>query len=317
MSDSEALPDEEEREFQKVVAQIGGKERIYLVSDVCGSEKKVDGDDVGLFQEFIRDMFHNSSPATGEGQPCECAPRSDRGETAREQPETGESKEIPLTVRGEGLAVEKDAPPACKNQKTATKRANIHSSKRAIDSPVVVFIFRQAFISKGSNVVCVKEILKDVKARTKRASVSRPPALIGLIRATQESAEARQCAHVLETLMRSVFQKHSPETIWVDCFIPKTEAKILSIKKNACKAVYASQAADNSGDRRNPPLWPFHCWFRPQGREARGQTNNSSHCGQRGEAGREEEGLPLKTTVCTAEPHVNKLATDVGTHDCL
>ncbi|XP_037554158.1 uncharacterized protein C2orf72 homolog [Nematolebias whitei] len=310
MSDSEPLPDEEEREFQKLVAQIGGKERIYLVSDACSGRKKVDGDDVGIFQAFIRDMFHNSSPAIRTGQARGCA----------EQTETGESNEIPLTVRSRDLAAEdgeKEQRPGGKNQRTATKNGNIYSSKRAIDSPVIVFIFRQAFISKGSNQACLKEILKDVKARTKRASVTRTPALIGLVHATQESAETRQCAQVLESMMRFVFHKHSPETIWVDCFIPMAEAKILSIKKNISRAVHASQAAGNTGDRRNQPLWPFQCCFRPQGREARGQTNNSSNCRQKGEAGSEEEGLPLKHKVFTAEPHVNKLATNVGTQDRL
>lgn len=241
MSDSEPLHDEEEREFQKVVAQIGGKDRIYLVGDACSREKKVDEGDVGIFQEFIRDMFHNSNATTSKGQLCECA-----GENVCEQPDTGERHEIP-TVRGKCSAAEGDGNKkersARKNPKTATKRANIYSSKRAIDSPVIVFIFRQSFVSKSSNEVCLKEILKDVKARTRRASVSRPPALIGLIRATQESAETRQCAQVLESLLLSVFHNQSPETIWVDCFIPEAEAKLLSIKKNACKAVYASQTA--------------------------------------------------------------------------
>lgn len=222
MSDSEPLPDEEEREFQKVVAQIGGQERVYLVGDACSGEKKVDGGDVGIFQEFIRDVFHDR----------------------REQPDHGERSDIPLTAKcsaAEGDGDEKRS--VRKNPKTATKRANIYSAKRAIDSPIIVFLFRQSFVSRSSNEVCLKEILKDVKARTRRASTSRPPALIGLIRATQESAETRQCAQVLERLLRCVFHRQPPETIWVGCFIPETEDKILSIKKNACRAVYACQTA--------------------------------------------------------------------------
>ncbi|XP_032428762.1 uncharacterized protein C2orf72 isoform X1 [Xiphophorus hellerii] len=308
MSVLESLP-AEEREFQKAVAQIGGKERIYLVSDVCGS-KEVDGDDVGIFQEFIRDMFHNSSPDISEGQlPC-CAPRDHRGDTEGKA-ESGKSNDIPLTEKRKDLEEgEKEKRPRSNPQRTATRRFNIYSSKRAIDSPVIVFIFRQTFISRTSNELCLLEILKDVKARTKRGPVTRP-ALIGLIHTTQESAETQRCAQVLELLMRSVFRKHSPDTIWVGCFIPKTEDRILSVKKNTCKAVYAaSQTADNAGERGSQTLWPIQCCFRPQVGEVTRQTNNkSSNCKPEGEDGSPDEGLPLKTGVFSAEPHV-KAAVD-------
>ncbi|KAM4548927.1 uncharacterized protein PAE49_016958 [Odontesthes bonariensis] len=306
MAESDALT-EEEREFQKLVAQIGGKERIYLVSDASKSIE-VDGDDVGILQEFIRDMFHNSKPAIVKGQP-QGSPLSDVGGEHRCTTEAVKSTHVPLTISKEDMVSEvdrgKEERPARNAQRKAKMRLNIYSTKRKIESPVVVFIFRQTFICQISNEVCLKEILKDVKARTKRASITRP-ALIGLIRTSEESAETRQCAQVLECLMRSVFHKHSPETIWVGCFIPKTEATVISIKKNTCKVVYASQIADNTGDRENPSLWPFQCWFRPQRRTARGQNNNkSSNCRQKGEAGSVEEGIPLKTSILSAEPHVN------------
>ncbi|MEQ2244318.1 hypothetical protein ILYODFUR_015809 [Ilyodon furcidens] len=309
MSRMECLP-EDEREFQKVVAQIGGKERIHLVSDVCGS-KEVDEDDVGIFQEFIRDMFHNSNPETSERQPS-CHAMSDHHGDTESEAETGTSNEIPLTVKSEGSEEdgEKEKRPKSNPQRTATRRANIYSSKRAIDSPVIVFIFRQTFICKATNELCLLEILKDVKARTKRGSVPRP-ALIGLIRTTQESAETQRCAQVLERVMRFVFRKHSLETIWVGCFIPKTEDRVLSVKKNACRAVYAaSQTADNAGDRGSQLWWPIQCCFRPQRGEATRQTNSkSSNCRQKGEDGSPEEGLPLKTGTLSSEPHV-KAAVD-------
>lgn len=239
MSESENLADVE-GEFQKILAQIGGQDKIYLVSDACES-KEVDGDDVGILHEFIRDMFHISIPAISKGHPQS----SDHGNTPSEKhraeetskPFTEKSKDVELEEVGE-----KERRPAHGAQRTATRNTNVYSAKRAIDAPVIVLIFRQAFISQGPNEVCLKEILKDVKARTRRASNKRP-ALIGLIRTAQESAETQRCAQVLEDLMLSVFRSHSPETIWVGCFIPKTEAKLLSIKKQICKVVYASQLA--------------------------------------------------------------------------
>ncbi|XP_032381328.1 uncharacterized protein LOC116695298 isoform X2 [Etheostoma spectabile] len=300
----DTLP-EEERDFQKSIALIGGKERIYLVSDACKS-KEVDVDDAGILQEFIRDMFHNSSPVDSNGQ---TSPISSHNVTARSSPvccktETVKSNEMPPIARSDDLdlkacPVEEDwekERPTCK--RTATRRAN--SVKRTIDSPIIIFIFRQTFLSKTSNELCLKETLKDVKARTKRSRSARP-ALIGLIHTRQESAETHQCAQLLERLIGSVFHKQSPETIWVGCFIPKTEAKMLSIKKNACKVIHASQTADNTRDRGDLICWPFQCLFWAQ---RRSQANNSSLGRQRDDTSK-EEGIPLKTNSLSAVPHVD------------
>ncbi|GAA6234189.1 uncharacterized protein LOC108881249 isoform X1 [Lates japonicus] len=312
-SPDDTLPDEE-REFQRIIALIGGKERIYLVSDACES-KEADGGDTGILQEFIHDMFRSSGHANSNGQP-HCSNPSNRDDTASEShisinTETATCNEISLTVKrpkdldlGEDGEKVKEKKRNCGTQKTATSRINIYSQKRAIDSPIIIFIFRQTFVSKTSNEVCLKEILKDVKARTKRAKIARP-ALIGLIRARQESAETRRCAELLERLIRSVFHKHPPETIWTGCFIPNTEDKMLSIKKNACKVIYSSQTAGNTRDRGNPLLWPFQCLFWPWRRGARGHTNNSTTSRQTGDTGSVEEGIPLKTNSMSVGPHVN------------
>lgn len=262
MAEQKSLEDtlpEEEREFQRIMTLIGGKERIYLVSDACQT-KDVDADDGEVLQEFIRDMFHggggggggSSLHANSNGEPCSSDPSSREdaasGTTSCSKAQAAKGNEIPLTARPQGLELracplEDKRPTHNRNaQKTATKRANVYSLKRAIDAPIIIFIFRQTFVGKESNELCLREILKDVKARTKRARISRP-ALIGLIRARQESAETQRCAQLLECLIRSVFHKHPPETIWAGSFIPKTEEKILSIKQNACKVIQSSQTA--------------------------------------------------------------------------
>lgn len=255
MAEPESLEDtlpEEEKEFQRIITLIGGKERIYLVSDACQS-KEADADDAEILQEFIRDMFHrNSSSRHANGETCSSDPshrEDDASAThSRSKTEAAKGNEIPLTARPKGLdlracPLEEKWPKHNGNaQKTAKRRANVYSLKRAIDSAIIIFIFRQTFVGKESNEVCVREILKDVRARTKRARIARP-ALIGLIRARQESAETQRCAQLLECLIRSVFHKHPPETIWAGSFIPKTEEKILSIKQNACKVIQSSQTA--------------------------------------------------------------------------
>ncbi|KAM9358365.1 uncharacterized protein ABDE67_003855 [Symphorus nematophorus] len=258
----DTLP-EEEREFQKIIALIGGKERIHVVSDPCQS-KEVDGDDAGILQEFIRDMFPGS--LNSNEQLLSSSPSNTHCDTASGNRVCAavKSNEIPLTARPrdldlracpEGEDREKEKRPTRNDnaQRIATRRANIYSLKRIIDSPVIIFIFRQTFLSKTSNEVCLKEILKDVKARTKRARITRP-ALIGLIRTRQESPETHQCAKLLEGLIRSVFHKHSPDTVWVGCFIPETEASVASIKKNACQVIHSSQTAEKRSQRPGQQL---------------------------------------------------------------
>lgn len=231
MADSTSSP-EEETEFREMIARIGGEERIYLVGEARQGEA-TDGDDTGLvFQEFIRDMFNKNVPVLSKKQPL-------RPHHAHEKDckvETGKSSGV--KSKDEGSKAHEEERPTSKS----ASRANIYSKKRAIDSRIIVFIFTQTFISHGPNEGCLIEILKDVKARTKRASIPRP-ALIGLVHTTQESAETHRCAQVLESLLGAVFHKHPSEAVWVGCFLPKTEAKIVSIKKNACKVVCASQSA--------------------------------------------------------------------------
>ncbi|KAL6108055.1 uncharacterized protein ACO6RY_18682 [Pungitius sinensis] len=292
---------EEEREFHKAMASIGGKERIYLVSDAC-TTKEEDGD-AAVLQEFIREMFPDNSGRTQTDQIA-------KGETSIcvTQTETAKRHETPLPKDSgvRALPAEEDGDKEKRStrdgtaQRTAT-RANIYSRKRTIDSPIIIFIFRQTFIDRPANEVCLKETLKDVKARTKRARIPRP-ALIGLIRTRLESAETRQCAQLLERHIRSVFHKHSPETIWVGSFIPQTEGNTLSIKKNACKVILSSQTADNTRNRGNQLFWPFQCLLRAQ---RGGRDTNSSISRQRGDTGSKEEGIPLKISLLSAGPHAN------------
>lgn len=104
----------------------------------------------------------------------------------------------------------------------------------------------------------------------------------------------------LEALLRSVFRNHPPEAIWAGHFIPKTEDRMLAIKKYACKAIYSAQSSDNSEERGNMFLRPFQCL--PWPRRHNSQANNTSANRQRGDAASAEEGIPLKTGVLSSGP---------------
>lgn len=303
---------EDDADFQKTVAQIGGRERIYLVSEPLSDKDEQDESGAEIVHEFIRDMFPGSL-AEGSLQArflsaaaaAAAAPRS-RGDSVGAKQPNGSDAALTVGLKDSQGAEEKEQLSTCNGsvQRSAARRASAHCSQRAIDSPVIVFLFRETYLSKIPNHVCLKEILKDVKARTWRASIARP-ALIGLISASEESADTRRCAQLLELLLRSVFHRHSAETVWVGTYVPSADASVLGIKRNACRVIRSSQTADNTRHRGNPIYWPFQCFSWPRRRGTRGQANNSASK-ERENRGSKEESIPLKTKPISVSPPVDE-----------
>ncbi|KAM9796008.1 uncharacterized protein C2orf72 homolog isoform 2-T5 [Syngnathus typhle] len=216
----------EESEFEKTLASIGGKERIYLVSDVAERNDE-GGSDADVLREFIDDLFGDQRPL-----PTLCA--GELGHVCQkghgDKPPQGTPDDINSGARPHGT------------QRTIVKQTSSSSRRRTIDCPAIMFVFRQNFISN----LGLKEVLKDVRARTKGAS-SAVPALIGLVRLNSgESDESRRCVLQLETLIRKVFPQHPSDAVWVGSFISGTPDNVLDIKKNLCRVIAYSQTAGDS-----------------------------------------------------------------------
>ncbi|XP_061681005.1 uncharacterized protein LOC133503410 isoform X1 [Syngnathoides biaculeatus] len=281
----------EESDFEKTLASIGGKERIYLVSDAAES-KDASQSDADVLREFIGDLFGDRRPfsslAAG-GQSHVCA--------------KGDHKALP----GKSDDLEPGARPSGA-QRTVSRQVSSSSRRRTIDCPAVVFLFRQTFISSE---VCLKEVLKDVQARTKRASGALP-ALIGLVRITagESDPDSRWYEQRLETLFHKVFPQHPADTIWVGSFVPGTPSSVLDIKRNACRVIACAQTADITRDNGNPLWWPFQCLFRPNRRGAREAANSPPTSKQRGDSGTVEESIPLKNNSMSAGPNEESVGAD-------
>ncbi|KAL1023346.1 hypothetical protein UPYG_G00039550 [Umbra pygmaea] len=315
---NETLPHPEEIEFNKVLIQIGGKEKIYLVSDDVKSNRLEEDSDI--LQELIQDMFPSGdnenidlSPDNNCNRPIYSSTRNQE-DTVSENNVTRETvidcinlpqtqgNEILVSPKPKDLRLgakpvgEDEGPPRVNGKvpRTKTSSMNICGRKRIIDSPMIIFVFRHEFFNGSANAICLKEILKDVRARTKRASVR--PALIGLVRSKCESNKTHDSVGDLECLLRSVFREHPPEAIWVGHFIPKTKDRMLAIKRYACQAIYSSKSSDSSGNRVNTFLGPFQCLPLLR-RGHRDQGNNTSAGSQRGDLGSAEEGISLKTCI--------------------
>ncbi|CAL8272370.1 unnamed protein product [Arctogadus glacialis] len=310
----------EEREFQKVISQIGGKEKLHLVSEA----RKTEENETGIMEEFIEGMFNSTSTDLTAGDNAgrnnndsvRKSPSCQHGDSLNENGIVCETetldvttpKEKPLTESSVDLGIgvkptgEDFRPqPNGDLQRTATKSINMSCLHRTIASPVIIFIFSQEFLKGLSKKACVKEILKDVRARTKRANPK--PVLLGLVRTTLESGDTRQCVEFLEHLIRSVFRKRLQEAIWVGTFVPNQNSKILVIKENACRVWYSSQAADHTTDGVHSSKWHSRCLPWPVRREPRGHVCSSPTSKERGDAGSLEEGIPLKTFSVSTGSH--------------
>lgn len=245
----EGASTEDEVDFQKTVAQIGGRERLHLVSEPLGAKDEQDESGAEIVREFIRDMFPGSlAEGSLRARFLAAAPRissGSDGDAASEKAPNGSDAALTIGLKDSQGAEETGEPSTTCNgsvQRSTARRGSVHSSQRVIDSPVIVFLFRETYLSKIPHHVCLKEILKDVKARTRGASIARP-ALIGLISAGEESADTRLCVQVLELQLRAVFHRHSAGTVWVGTYIPSADASVHSIKRNACRVIRASQTA--------------------------------------------------------------------------
>ncbi|XP_030647757.1 uncharacterized protein LOC115828002 isoform X2 [Chanos chanos] len=241
----------EEEEFQQILNRIGGKGKICLVVDTC---KKDDNDASGrtTLQEFIVDMFQNgltdiSEPVTDNSKAgyggndvmdsLNCITKTGDQIQSFEQDRTPrhvEGKCLELSPiqdgKGKGRGRSKE-----EVNRTIRSSMNVGGKERAIDSALVIFIFKHEYVSCKRNHVCVKEILKDVRARIKRTGAR--PALLGLIHSDAENTETGESVGILEHFLRSVFQMQPPESIWVGLYIPRIADRMLTIKRETCKVV--------------------------------------------------------------------------------
>lgn len=203
----------EEQEFLQVLGQVGGKGSVYLVGDVCRKEGE---SKCSLMKEFVSEVFPGDdrpgeTNSNGEIKP-ECYPGS-KGHH-RPEPELG-----------------------------ARMRAKSDKA-RAMHCSLVIFIFRHAYVHDQANQACVREVLKDVRSRTEGHGVR--PALLGLVHAHSESPQTSKSVELLENMLRSVFSKHSHDSIWAGLFIPKAPDAVQTIKRKICKAVLCAQATGNT-----------------------------------------------------------------------
>lgn len=231
-----------EDEFEQMVRRIGGKEKIYLVGEAC----KNDSEQPNSLLTLTDEMFNTNSKHRSNSVNLTYDRRSDAEKQNDTTNDVADMKDVNVilttTTEAKGINVPStDGHGSVRNgdfNKVIRSSRNASGTARVIDSAMIIFIFRHEFISNNCNHVCIKEIMKDVKTRTKRSQTF--PAVIGLVHATDESRGALQSVQILERLLHTVFRKHCSESIWAGLFIPNTVEKMMDIKRHANKAVHSS-----------------------------------------------------------------------------
>lgn len=225
------MASESERDdFQQILQQIGGKSNVHLISPVSGP----DGDS-GVLKDFIADMFNDeeTTDCTGSSNgeiKIQTWDKTDSSSAAQTQSDrSGQSSSKPA----HGIK-----PEAHKN-KTVTSSKNISGEQRSIKCSVIIFIFRHDYVSNKDNKVCLREVMKDVRARVKRNALR--PALMGLIHTTDcNLSQNRKSVDLLDRFLRSVFIDHPQQSIWTGHYVTKDPDVLYEIKTNACIAVKSS-----------------------------------------------------------------------------
>ncbi|XP_077574057.1 uncharacterized protein LOC144197256 [Stigmatopora nigra] len=252
-------------DFEDTLTAIGGKERIYLVSD-AGESNDASESDAAVLLEFLGDLFGDRRPLSALHTGGQCHDKPGHHSNSRAD-----------DLHADG--------------RTLNRRTSSSSRRRSIDCPAIVFLFRQTFFNHQA---CLKEVLKDVRARTKGTL----PALVGLVRLTagEQGDENRLCVRRLEMLLHKVFSRHQADAIWVGSFVPGSPSSVLDIKKNVGRAIACSLTADITRNDRDPLFWPFQCLFRSNRGETRRAASNPPTSKQRGDSGSTEENIPLKNS---------------------
>lgn len=273
-----AAESERDDPFQEILHQIGGKSSIHLISAVRGP----DGD-TGVLQDFIADMFNNG----GHEEP-DCTGNSNGEIKMQTNACSPDQSHTDRSEQSSSDHCKSEKPDPLKN-KTVSSSRNIGGNQRAIKCSAIVFIFKHDYVCHKENRACLREILKDVRARIKRNA--HRPALLGLVHTDSES---RDSVEFLDRSLRAVFINHPPQAIWTGRYVTKSPDVLQEIRWNTCRAVKCSISADSAVGGKSSLFWPLKCFPGIFRKTHRGQADVNTNSWQQANPNAPEEGIPLQ-----------------------
>ncbi|XP_078524441.1 uncharacterized protein LOC144797622 [Lissotriton helveticus] len=211
-SEAASTPCVLEAEFSHLVAQVGGKEKFLFVGDAVTAGKASGG---GIFQELSNHLFGNTVGGS-------------MGDTIPEEV----TKSNIVTGKGQSGAVER-APPA-------------PAKSRAFKYPAILVVFKFSILQEKANEVTIREILKDVRSRSKEAA----PAIIGIVYCEDDVSEEEERAayHQLSRYLQDAFHPESSRGPRVSvCLYTKSRPKsILGVRSCVWETLSYSAAGPPS-----------------------------------------------------------------------
>ncbi|TRY84096.1 hypothetical protein DNTS_032945, partial [Danionella cerebrum] len=201
-----------EQQYQVPLEKIGGKSNVHLVS----AAHEPDGD-AGLLQDFIADLF-----GYGERETVPNCSSKTNGEVKIQTNASSASKADPFA------------------NKTVRSSRRVGGSRRAMTCSLIIFIFRRDYVI--NNWQCLREILKDVRARARRNELR--PALLGLVHT--ETDPDSDPVMTLDRSLRSVFVKYPQQAIWTGTYITKSQKVVQEIRLNVCRILKNTISAECS-----------------------------------------------------------------------
>ncbi|XP_027731079.1 uncharacterized protein C2orf72 homolog [Vombatus ursinus] len=250
--------------LQALLEGAGGRSRVLLVAELWEREQSR-----SLMRDFARHVFPEPREE-GEEEEEEEEEEAEDEEKEEEEEEEEEARAAGSKPGGpqEAEAGEASGKPGGPQEAAAARAPGRGPPERAIRSPLVFVLCREASLRAPEPRLRLREILRDVRARRRQRPRWRPrgrlppwghagdcgggggAALVGVLveepgggRGNNQSAEEgseAEAMHLLEALLRSVFGRDSGGPVQAASYCPVRPSSAADVQSAACRALRAA-----------------------------------------------------------------------------
>ncbi|XP_020827911.1 LOW QUALITY PROTEIN: uncharacterized protein C2orf72 homolog [Phascolarctos cinereus] len=288
--------------LQALLEGAGGRGRVLLVAELWEREQSR-----SLMRDFARHVFpeprEEEEEEEEEAEEKEEEEEEEEGGGGEEEEEEEEEARAAGSKPGgpqEAEAGEASGKPGGPQEAAAARAPGSGPPERAIRSPLVFVLCREASLRAPEPRLRLREILRDVRARRRQRPRWRPrwrplpwghagdcgggggAALVGVLveepgggRANSQGAEEgseAEAMHLLEALLRSVFGRDAGGPVQAASYCPVRPSSAAEVQSAACRALRAAagqrppeRLRERLGFQRLLGCFPWSSWSRRKG----------------------------------------------------